>query len=194
MRPTNTAFHILQRVKEYYASSELNFVATQAQRVVSYIGWKPHDDGWVKLNTYGACRERSVAACGGVLRNNHGEWIRGFSKFLGTCSAYVAELWGVLEGLKYNWSLGFRKVELNVDSVAVAKVIKEGGTASNMGYSLVKEIHRLVSFEWEVKIFHSYRETNRCADTLANMGYSLEENIVFFDVGLSKPTSAISGI
>ncbi|MCH81151.1 putative non-LTR retroelement reverse transcriptase, partial [Trifolium medium] len=182
MRPTNTAFHILKRVKEYYASSELNCVATQAQRVVSYIAWKPPDDGWVKLNTDGACIERSVAACGGVLRNSQGEWIGGFSKFLGTCSAYVAELWGLLEGLKYTWKLGFRKVELNVDSVAVVKVIKEGGTASNMGYSLVKEIRRHISFGWEVKISQSYREANRCADALANMGYSLDGNIVFFEV------------
>ncbi|PNY07689.1 hypothetical protein L195_g004191 [Trifolium pratense] len=48
-------------------------------------------------------------------------------KLKGTSSAYVAELWGVLEGLRYTWRLGFRKVELSVDSVAVVKIIKEGG-------------------------------------------------------------------
>lgn len=29
-----------------------------------------------------------------------GKWICGFSKWLRVCSAYVAEVWGVLEGLK----------------------------------------------------------------------------------------------
>ncbi|PNX80120.1 hypothetical protein L195_g036116 [Trifolium pratense] len=45
--------------------------------------------------------------------------------------------------------LAKKGVELNVDSVSVVKVIKEGETNSAMGYSLVKEIHRLVSLEWE---------------------------------------------
>jgi ribonuclease HI len=51
----------------------------------------------------------------------------------------VAELWGILEGLGYAWRLRFRKVELNVDSILVVKVIKKRGTKSAMGYSLVKK-------------------------------------------------------
>jgi len=35
--------------------------------------------------------------CEGVLRDDNGKWICGFSKWLGVCSAYVAELWGVLK-------------------------------------------------------------------------------------------------
>jgi hypothetical protein len=30
---------------------------------------------------------------------SNGNWICGFAKSLGTCNAFVAELWGVLEGL-----------------------------------------------------------------------------------------------
>ncbi|KAK2358830.1 hypothetical protein QL285_095979 [Trifolium repens] len=86
-----------------------------------------------------------------------------------------------MEGFGYAWRLRFRKVELNVDSVAVVKVIKEGETNSVMGYSLVKEIHRLFSLEWEVKILHSYQEANRCADALPNMGCSFCGNVVFYE-------------
>ncbi|MCI13994.1 putative non-LTR retroelement reverse transcriptase [Trifolium medium] len=122
MRPTNAGYYILQKVKEYHASSVVSLVATQVHRTASHIGWKPPDDDWIKLNTDGACKERS---------------------------AYVAELWGVLEGLNYAWRLGIPRVELNVDSAAVVKVINEGGTNSAMGYSLVKDILRLLSLEWE---------------------------------------------
>ncbi|MCI07407.1 hypothetical protein A2U01_0028474, partial [Trifolium medium] len=68
--------------KECYASRVVNLVASQVRRSVSHIGWKPSDDGWIKLNTDGACKERR---------------------------------------LNYAWRLGFHKVELNVDSVAVVK-------------------------------------------------------------------------
>jgi ribonuclease HI len=48
-----------------------------------------------------------------------------FSKFIGNCSAYAAKLWGVLEDLKYAWNLGFRRVELHIDSQIVVRIIQE---------------------------------------------------------------------
>ncbi|PNX57473.1 histone H2A, partial [Trifolium pratense] len=51
------------------------------------------------------------------------EPVGGFAKGLGLCSAFVAELWGVLEGLKYVRRLGFRKVELHIDSKVVVQVV-----------------------------------------------------------------------
>lgn len=51
---------------------------------------------------------------------------RGFSKFVGNCSANVAEFWGVLEGLYLLKKLGYAQVEINVDSAIVVKVIEEG--------------------------------------------------------------------
>ncbi|MCI23311.1 ribonuclease H protein, partial [Trifolium medium] len=60
-----------------------------------------------------------VAGCGGIIRDSDGHWIGSFAKSLGTCSAYVAELWGIFEGLKYARRLGYDAVELNVDSTVV---------------------------------------------------------------------------
>ncbi|MCI58112.1 hypothetical protein A2U01_0079365, partial [Trifolium medium] len=37
---------------------------------------------------------------------------------------FVAELWGVLEGLRCVRLMGFMKVELNIDSAAVVQVLK----------------------------------------------------------------------
>jgi ribonuclease HI len=117
-----------------------------------------------------------VAGCGGVFRGKNGKWICDFSKALGACSAYVAELWGVFEGLKLARLCGFRKVQLHIDSWVVASTLalREGGTAD--GWSLLQNIRRLLELEWEIKIRHSYREANKCADALVNMtcdgGYS----------------------
>jgi ribonuclease HI len=40
----------------------------------------------------------------------------GFVKLLGSCNILMAEIWGVLEGLQYAWSLGFWNLELRIDS------------------------------------------------------------------------------
>jgi ribonuclease HI len=68
--------------------------------------------------------ERVVEVSYGGVRVN--AWLGGFSKYVGMCSAYVAELWGVYEGLRYARRLGFILVELNVDSLVVAKTLMDG--------------------------------------------------------------------
>jgi hypothetical protein len=55
---------------------------------------------WIRLNTDSTYKDGSIAECRGVFRVEDGAWICGFSKGLGVCSPYVAELWRVVEGLK----------------------------------------------------------------------------------------------
>ena len=38
--------------------------------------------------------------------------------------------------------------------------------------ALVLEIRRMLTWNWEVTITHSYREGNRCADFLANASFN----------------------
>ncbi|MCI17930.1 putative non-LTR retroelement reverse transcriptase, partial [Trifolium medium] len=154
---------------------------SQPSNVAHHILQKPPEGQWIKLNTDGARKDMRRAGCGGLLRDSHGAWLGGFAKYLGNCYAYVAELWGVVEGLKYAWSRGFKKVELNVDSIAVVQVLNEGGTCSALGFSLVKQIQRLVNLDWEIKVSHLYREANQCADGLATMGCSLQGCTLYFE-------------
>ncbi|KAK9139614.1 hypothetical protein Scep_009295 [Stephania cephalantha] len=42
----------------------------------------------------------------------------GFMANHGTCSIFYAELWGALVGLQLAWSLGLRRIILEVDNVA----------------------------------------------------------------------------
>ncbi|MCI68031.1 ribonuclease H protein, partial [Trifolium medium] len=68
---------------------------------------------------------------GDVIRGSAGEWLGGFSKFIGNGNVYVAELWGVLEGLKIVRRLNFRAVESHVDSVVVVLAIFGNGHGSS---------------------------------------------------------------
>ena len=70
--------------------------------------------------------------------------------------------------------MGFILVELNVDSLVVAKTLLDEEDVSPISRSLVQNIRRLLEMVWEVKVQHSYREANTCADALANIGCKME--------------------
>ena len=167
--PTRPWLEVLQRVHIYDVTSNNNAVVHHNNKVIENIHWQSPDLGWIRLNTDGASKGEDIAGCGRVLRGNNGEWICGFSKGLGACSAYVAELWGVFEGLKLALSHGFLRVELLVDSQVVVNTISFAKGGSPTGRTLVQNIRRLLELDWEVKICHSYREANYCADALANL-------------------------
>ncbi|GAU17445.1 hypothetical protein TSUD_233230 [Trifolium subterraneum] len=150
------------------------------------ISWKAPPVGWVRLNTDGSCRDNDVIGWGGVLRGNDGEWLGGFSKFIGQGDSFAAELWGVFEGLKLARHFNFSAVELHIDSLVVVKAITNSDNGSLRGRSLITKIKRLIDLEWEVVVHHSYSEANQYADVLANLGCSMGNGYVFFEVCLSQ--------
>ncbi|GAU42972.1 hypothetical protein TSUD_188450 [Trifolium subterraneum] len=88
----------------------------------------------------------------------------------GRCNAYLAELWGVLDGLKFTYERGHKKIELHIDSNVVVQTLHSARDGSVVGWRIIQEIRRLLALDWDVKICHSYREANACADALANLG------------------------
>jgi ribonuclease HI len=182
VRPVYPSQHILTLVDDYMGATSSNDIATMKSKVLSLIGWKPPKDLFVRVNTDGAYKEHVVAGCGGLIRGSHGEWLGGFAKCVGICSAFVAELWGVYEGLRYAYRLGFRMVELHIDSEAVVRVLTKRSSLSSVGSSLLKQIWHMLERDWVVEISHTYREANKCADVLANLGCSMVYDVVFFDL------------
>jgi ribonuclease HI len=180
VRPPRPLPIIMKRVHEYNDAIINQRVVTSSERVEALICWKPPQASFVKLNTDGACKTDQVAGCGGVIRGNQGEWLGGFAKGVGLCSAFVAELWGVYEGLRHVYRMGFRKVELEVDSKAVVQVLKSGCVQSATGSSLIKRICQMLAKDWTVDIKHIYREANKCADAMANIGCTRDFDMEFF--------------
>ncbi|EOY02369.1 Kinase superfamily protein isoform 5 [Theobroma cacao] len=93
------------------ALAEFDGTRVDRRRKEVLIGWRAPQAGWVCLNTDGAYKKSiDEASAGGVIRNAEGEWRTGFVAKLGLCSAYRAELRGVLHGLRLAWDSGFKKV------------------------------------------------------------------------------------
>jgi hypothetical protein len=49
-----------------------------------------------------------------------------------------------------------------------------------MYWNIMRKIHNLLNLNWEVQLTHIYREANRCADILANMGSKLEVDMMIY--------------
>lgn len=82
----------------------------------------------------------------------------------------MAELWGVYEGLKLARELGIQFLEVQLDSLVVVGSITGSGIGSTAGWSLLQNIKELLQLDWEVNVSHVFREANRVADGLANLG------------------------
>ncbi|KAL4340467.1 hypothetical protein GQ457_08G018660 [Hibiscus cannabinus] len=131
--------------------------------------WECPPDGWVKINTDGAVTGRlNLATIGGVMRNNVGAWIFGFSRGVGCCSVLMAELWAVHDALLYAWNFGYNCIILESDSKEVIEILN-GSSVALDGSSLVSTIVELLLRNWIVRCCHVFRESNMVADKLASV-------------------------
>ncbi|KAL4283772.1 hypothetical protein GQ457_16G009340 [Hibiscus cannabinus] len=135
--------------------------------------WHSPHSGWVKANVDGAVIPVDLtAACGGVLRDDSGQWLLGFSRSLGCCSVLFAELWGVHDVLKHAWSMGCRKVIIETDSADVADLFSSR-QEDLRGYIIASTVRQMLNLDWEVTVCKISRVCNRVADALAKASRGL---------------------
>ena len=152
-------------------------------RCERYIRWYHLGVGWVKLNTDGASKGNpGPAGAGGLIRGHRGELFEVFAMNCGSCSCTRAELLAVLRGLMVAWGGGHRKVQVEVDSEVVVRLLEGDPPSSSPYIHLIRKCMALISrSDWEVKIMHCFREANRAADLLANFGVTLQEKFVLLE-------------
>ena len=64
------------------------------------IRWERPRSDWRKLNTDGSSLGNlGLADGGGVIRDETGNWVVGFSRKIGVTSSFEAELWALRDGL-----------------------------------------------------------------------------------------------
>lgn len=73
----------------------------------------PQASGWSKLNTVSQLR---LSRRGGFIRDSKGNWVRGFSRAIGTSLILLSELWALRNGLFMAKSLGIEKLIVNVNA------------------------------------------------------------------------------
>lgn len=118
--------------------------------------------------------------CGGLLQDHEGVSKGGFSKYVRSSNAILAEFQGVFEGLKLTKQLGCTKVEMNVDSIEVVRAIEEGVVEYIDCVVILRRIKELVLLMEVGMVSHVFRYANECANLLANQG-CLEKSFIYYD-------------
>lgn len=131
---------------------------------------------WVKVNTDGLSKKNPGLS--GVFRDHRGLFLGGFAMFLGQHSAFFAEFMAVIFAIENAYSRGWHRLWIECDSIAVTQCL------TNSHYAPPWQLHtrRLNCLDMlkvmEFHISHIYREGNKVADLLANMG------LVWWDISL----------
>ncbi|KAH1097270.1 hypothetical protein J1N35_014191 [Gossypium stocksii] len=139
------------------------------------------EDTWVLLSTDRAvARDSGYAATGGVARNREGNWIVGFNRFLGVCSSFEAEVWGILDGILILLKKRYRRISIIADNLEVAQILMDT-VLEDSGISMLQKTQRILQSEGEWRVKHIPRNHNLVTDHLAKLSLSWKSSLQVFD-------------
>ncbi|XVE97598.1 hypothetical protein REPUB_Repub03eG0033200 [Reevesia pubescens] len=85
----------------------------------------------------------------------------------GYSNILTVELWAIYYGFILCWNKGFRRAELESDSLVVVKKILKQPSRNEANFHLITAIQELQQCNWICSIRHVHMEANVCADWIA---------------------------
>ena len=130
------------------------------------------------------------ARCGGVIRDNNGHWIVGFTRRIGVTTSCTVELWGLRDGLNMPCSLNISSLIVELDAKCIVDALGNLDYVNNVVSPILDDCRLLVTRIPRILFKHCYRQVNRCADSLARISCYLEADFSF----LSSPPMDILSV
>ncbi|KAH1074811.1 hypothetical protein J1N35_027139 [Gossypium stocksii] len=125
-------------------------------------------------------RNTGYAASGGIARDHEGNWIMGFTRFLGVCSPFEAEVWGILDGILILLNKGYRRIRLPNDNLEVIQTLTNLNLEDS-GIPILRRTQRIMKAEGVWKIMHIPRNQNSVADHLAKVSLQWKSSLQVFN-------------
>lgn len=160
--PNLHKFCVHQARKYYFCVNKTSMPST---KVAIQVRWNKLAAGWFKLNTDGASfGNPGKAGGGGIIRNSHGHWVKGFSRSIGYTTSIIAEWWALRDGLTLAIQLGSQQLEIKLDAKVIVDLINSDSISNRVYTSLLHDCRLLPSQLQQVKVAHVFKEANKCAD------------------------------
>ncbi|KAF7844252.1 RnaseH [Senna tora] len=140
----------------------------------------------MRVSSMTALDSRDIT-CGGI-RDHEGKWIGGFTKKLGKGNILLAEMCGILEGLQVAWHNNLKKIIIESDSLQAVSYILASLDRKHPLYPILHKIKLLLANDWDVKVIHISRDSNRIADNLAFRAHVLDFGLYIYD---APPASCV---
>ncbi|KAL4355559.1 hypothetical protein GQ457_06G006150 [Hibiscus cannabinus] len=163
--------HILSRsiVWENYFNDGWLMPSPITNRTMLPTPWSNPKPGWLRLNVDGFVSPNTgIATIGGLLRDNAGNFIFGFSKFIGCVNNLYAELWSLYIGLQLAWDYGIEYLRVQTDCKQVLQLLQDPHVES-CSISLVRSIRQFWQRAWFIDLTWIPRFGNMAADKLARL-------------------------
>ena len=181
--PKLDKFYLGQAREFHFCVSKINQVSS---KIPILVRWNKPSIGQHKLNTDGASiGNLGKAGGGGIIRDCHSDWVKGYSRSIGYTTSVLAKWWALRDGLILAIQLGINQLDVELDAKVIMDLLN-GAECPNQSYSpLLNDCRSLIARLVQVQVGHVYREANQCADFLAKRGCSMRENFVVFDISPS---------
>ncbi|KAI9109016.1 hypothetical protein K1719_019971 [Acacia pycnantha] len=140
----------------------------------------PHPESGRPLFTFAASvKAGNQAACGGLIRNNRGQWVMDLKKSLELYLVTMAEILAIKTGLQVCKCMNLREIQVLSDSLeAINTLLRDSG--DNHPYRiLIEKTRQLLYAERSVEIRHAAREILVCTDKLAREAHSEDPQVIF---------------
>ncbi|KAF7844986.1 putative ribonuclease H-like domain-containing protein [Senna tora] len=113
-----------------------------------------------KLNSDGTCSGNpGPFAVGGIIRDQNGNWIKGFLGFIGHGTALKAELWAISVGIKLAITLNCNLLWIETDSLLVLNLLKDNSLSNLHEYwSLISYCRFALQNFDDFQLSHTFRE------------------------------------
>ncbi|XVE98964.1 hypothetical protein REPUB_Repub03eG0155100 [Reevesia pubescens] len=147
------------------------------------------------MNVYDSSKSQpGLTAYGGVLRDDNGMWICGFTCRIGIACTLISKLWAIYHGLHLYWMRSFLKVELETDSLAALQKIINKEARVDPHHHLIEAIRELQQCHWICTIKHVHRKSNTCANWMAIHFDHLSLGLHVFDFPQDDITSCLLAV
>ena len=169
----------------YNQATEYIYCINSPRNLVRKVGkrvrWEKPHIGWKKLNTDGSvigCMER--AGCGGVVKDEHGNWVVGFTRHVGATNSFAIELWGLRDGLMLCCSLNISYLIVKMNAKVVVDVLQNSDYVNHVISPILDNCRQLMTRFQQVQVKHCYRQANRCVDLMPRLGADQELDYILF--------------
>ena len=105
-----------------------------------------------------------------MIRDEFGNWVIGFSRKIGRTDSFVAELWALKDGFQLCRQMNACAVMIELDAKSLVDALNNSSYYNFVISPLLDDCKLLIDQTPQVRVKHTYREANKCADRLANLG------------------------
>lgn len=114
---------------------------------------------YFQLEANGSVHRNGQCGYGGVIRDQEGRWICGYSGKMNPVPPAIAELMRIITGLTICWNRGFRNIFVHSNCIETINLITRGSIMVHPFRDMIEDVRGLFYHrDWNVIINHRFRK------------------------------------